>query len=234
MNIFSPENLSSSLSTGSLGVIFLCFVAGVASSFTPCIYPLVPVTISILGSRQVGSKLRGFFLTMAYVGGISVTYATLGFIAALTGSLFGSFSANPWVMLGIAAVVMALALNMFDVFQIRFLGLNFCGAGEHKPGFFSNFGYGLTFGLVASPCTAPPLAVILTWVGTTRSMVMGPLLLFTFALGMGSILILLGTFSSFLTRIPKSGMWMVAIKKGMGYLMVIMAGYFAFKAGTQW
>ncbi|HKP95303.1 MAG TPA: cytochrome c biogenesis protein CcdA [Fibrobacteria bacterium] len=228
------NNLDTALSTGSAGVLFLCFAAGVASSFTPCIYPLIPVTIGILGSNQAESKLKGFLLTLVYVGGIAFTYATLGLVAAFTGSLFGSFSSNPWLLLGISVVIMALALNMLDVFQIRFIGISGGAGGSRKPGFASNFAYGLTFGLIASPCTAPPLAAILTWVGSTRSLVLGPLFLFSFAMGMGSILLLLGTFSTFLSRIPKSGMWMVVVKKAMGYLMIVMAGYFTFKAGTQW
>jgi thiol:disulfide interchange protein len=232
--MISSQHLAAALSTGSLGAIFLCFMAGVASSFTPCIYPLIPVTISILGTRNVESKFRGFLLTMFYVVGIAVTYATLGVVAAFTGSLFGSLSSNSWVLLGVAVVVMGLALNMLDVFQINFSRLTMSGGTQHKQGLVSNFIYGLTFGLVASPCTAPPLAVILTWVGSTHNLVMGPLLLFTFALGMGSILILIGTFSSFLTRLPRSGMWMVYIKKVMGYMMVVMAGYFVFQAGVQW
>lgn len=232
--LFSSGNLNSALSTGSIGVVFLCFAAGVASSFTPCIYPLIPVTISILGSNQAESKLRAFLLTLVYIGGIAVTYAALGLLAAFTGALFGGVASNPWVLIGVSLVIMALALNMLDVFQIRFLSLSIGGAGQRKPGLLANFAYGLTFGLIASPCTAPPLAAILTWVGTTHSLVMGPVLLFAFALGMGTILLLLGTFSSFMTRIPKSGMWMIVIKKTMGYLMIVMAGYFVFKAGTVW
>ncbi len=233
--MISSQNLATALSTGSFGVLFLCFMAGVASSFTPCIYPLIPVTISILGTRDVESKFRGFLLTLFYVGGIAVTYAALGVVAALTGSLFGSLSSNPWVLFGVATVVMALALNMLDVFQINFTRLTVGGGGaKRKQGLMSNFAYGLTFGLVASPCTAPPLAAILTWVGSTHNLFMGPLFLFAFALGMGSILILIGTFSSFLTRLPRSGMWMVYIKKVMGYMMILMAGYFVFQAGRQW
>src|SRR6185369_12615204 len=132
------------------------------------------------------------------------------------------------------AVLMALALNMLDVFQINFTRLSLGGGTQKKRGFLTNFAYGLTFGLVASPCTAPPLAAILTWVGTTHNLVMGPLFLFAFALGMGAVLILLGTFSTFISRLPRSGMWMVHIKKVMGYMMILMAGYFVFKAGTQW
>ncbi len=123
---------------------------------------------------------------------------------------------------------------MLDFFQINYTRLNISRGNLKKSGLIPNFIYGLTFGLIASPCTAPPLAAILTWVGSTRNMFMGPLFLFSFALGMGSILILIGTFSSFITRLPKSGMWMVVIKKTMGYVMVMMAGYFVFQAGRQW
>jgi len=229
------DSLSHSLSTGSVGVIFICFLAGVASSLTPCIYPLIPITIGILGSRQAESKLRGFALTLAYVFGIAATYATLGLVAAWTGSLFGSISSNPYVLLGVAAIIMVFALNMLDAFPINLTFLNsLLGSSQGKPGLMANFAYGLTFGLIASPCTAPPLAAILTWVGTTHSLVMGPVLLFAFALGMGSLLVVLGTFSTFVTRLPKSGEWMVKVKKIMGILMIIMAGYFTFQAGQLW
>lgn len=229
------DNLAQALSTGSIGVVFLCFLAGVASSLTPCIYPLIPITIGILGSRQSESKLKGFSLTLAYVFGIAATYAGLGLLAALTGSLFGSISSNPWVMIGVGIVIMILALNMLDAipFNLTFIN-NLLGSKNRKPGILANFLYGMTFGLIASPCTAPPLAAILTWVGSTHNLVLGPLFLFAFALGMGSLLIVLGTFSTFLTRLPRSGDWMVRIKKTMGFLMVIMAGYFVFQAGRQW
>ncbi len=231
------DSLAHALTTGSITGVFLCFAAGVVSSLTPCIYPLIPVTIGILGSRQAESKFKSFGLALSYVFGIAATYAALGLVAAFTGSLFGSISTNPYVLLGVAVVIMLLALNMLDAFALNFNFLNSIlggGGNSRKPSMWTNFAYGLTFGLVASPCTAPPLAAILTWVGSTHNVVLGPLFLFAFALGMGSLLVVLGTFSSFLTHLPKSGDWMVRIKKGMGYLMVLMAGYFVFKAGQQW
>lgn len=234
MDMIDSQSMNSALSTGSLGVVFLCFAAGVASSLTPCIYPLIPVTIGILGSRQTETRFRAFLLTLAYVLGISATYAGLGILAAFTGSLFGSFSANPWVLLGVGVLIMGMSLNMLDVFQLNFRWLTFGGAGERKSGLAANFAYGLAFGLIASPCTAPPLAAILTWVGSTRNLVMGPLFLFSFALGMGSILLVLGTFSSSINRLPRSGAWMVHVKKAMGFMLILMAGYFTFQAGSQW
>lgn len=234
MSFTGSFDFSQALSTGSLGALGLCFIAGVGSSFTPCIYPLIPVTVSILGSHKAESRLRGFLLSFTYVLGIAFTYAALGMAAALTGSLFGSFSSNPWVLLAVSAFIMAMALNMLDVFQVN-LSILSPGAGKtHKPGLLMNFLYGMTFGLVASPCTAPPLAAILTWVGATHSLILGPLFLFAFALGMGMVLLLVGTFTSLLSRVPKSGNWMVWIKKIMGYLLILMAGYFTFQAGMQW
>jgi thiol:disulfide interchange protein DsbD len=234
MNLIGSFDFSQGLSTGSWSVLGISFLAGVGSSFTPCIYPLIPVTVSVLGSRKAESKLRGFLLAFSYVFGIAVTYAALGMVAALTGSLFGSLSSNPWVLLGVASFIMAMALNMLDVFQINFSGLSIGSGKQHKPGLFVNFLYGLTFGLIASPCTAPPLAAILTWVGSTHNLILGPLYLFAFALGMGSVLLLVGTFTSLLGRVPRSGDWMVWIKKIMGYLLILMAGYFTFQAGMQW
>lgn len=232
----NQDALALSLSAGSASAILLCFVAGLFSSLTPCIYPLIPVTVSILGSRQASTRLRALSLSLAYVFGIAATYAALGLAAAFTGSLFGSVSANPWVLIGVGAFIAALSLNMLDALPLPMHLLNgLSGSGNRRePGLLANFAYGLTFGLVASPCTAPPLAAILTWVGSTHSLLLGPLYLFAFALGMGSILVVLGTFSSFLTHLPHSGQWMVYIKKAMGYLLLIMAGYFVFQAGQQW
>jgi thiol:disulfide interchange protein DsbD len=234
MDLINAQDMTSALSTGSAGVFLLCFAAGLASSFTPCIYPLIPVTIGILGSRQTTSKFSAFLLTLAYVLGIAVTYAALGLVAAFTGSLFGSLSSNPWILLAVGTLIVGLALNMLDVYSIRFGSLGFLNGRLKSQGMLPNFLYGLAFGLVASPCTAPPLAVLLTWVGSTRSLVAGPLFLFAFALGMGSMLLVLGTFSSSLSRLPKSGAWMIHVKKVMGLMMVVMAGYFIFQAGRQW
>ncbi len=234
MDWIDSQRMASALSSGSAGVFALCFAAGLASSLTPCIYPLIPVTIGILGSRQSESRLSAFLLTLSYVMGISATYAALGLLAAFTGSLFGSLSANPWILLAMGVLIVGMALNMLEVYTLRFGAFGFANVRFQGNGLVANFLYGLTFGLIASPCTAPPLAAILTWVGATRSLVAGPLYLFAFALGMGTVLLVLGTFSSTLSRLPRSGAWMVHVKKAMGVMMVLMAGYFVFQAGRQW
>lgn len=234
MNI-SSDAIHAALAGNSPLVFPLVFLAGLVTSLTPCVYPLIPVTISVLGARKAESRVKAFFLALAYVLGIAVTYAALGAFAALTGAVFGEISSNPKVILGVSVVLLALALNMLDALPFNLPGFSGGTAGQNrKVGYLPNFLMGLTFGLVASPCTAPVLGAVLLYVGQTGSVVMGSSLLFVFALGMGSFLLLIGTFSGFLSLLPKSGDWMNRVKKIMGFLLLFMAGYFVFHAGQLW
>jgi thiol:disulfide interchange protein len=234
MNL-SSDAIHAALAGHSPFVFPLVFLAGVVTSLTPCVYPLIPVTISVLGARKAESRAKAFFLALAYVLGIAVTYAALGAFAALTGAVFGEISSNPKVILGVSLVLLALALNMLDALPFNLPGFSGGAAGQNrKVGYLSNFLMGLTFGLVASPCTAPVLGAVLLYVGQTGSVVMGSSLLFVFAMGMGSFLLLIGTFSGFMSLLPKSGDWMNRVKKVMGYLLLLMAGYFVFHAGQLW
>lgn len=234
MSIFSSEAIQGALQGQSLLAYPLVFGAGLITSLTPCVYPLIPVTVSILGAKKAESRGKAFLLALSYVLGIAVTYAALGAFAALTGALFGEVASNPWVNIAMAVVLAALSLNMLEVFHFRLPGLAGASAGQRKTGFVSNFVLGLVFGLVASPCTAPVLGAILLWVGQTGSVVRGSSLLFVFALGMGAFLLAIGTFSSLATTLPKSGDWMVRVKIAMGTLLLAMAGWFCFQAGQLW
>jgi len=235
MSIFSTEAIQGALAGKSLLAYPLVFGAGLITSLTPCIYPLIPVTVSILGAKKAESRVKAFLLALSYVLGIAVTYAILGAVAALTGSLFGQVASNPWVNIGMAVVLAALCLNMLEVFQFRLPGIGGGAAGQNrKTGFVSNFVMGLLFGLVASPCTAPVLGAILLWVGQTGSVIRGSSLLFVFALGMGTFLLAIGTFSSLATTLPRSGDWMIRVKTVMGLLLLGMAGWFCFQAGQLW
>lgn len=234
MSIFSTEAIQGALQGQSLLAYPLVFGAGLITSLTPCVYPLIPVTVSILGAKKAESRGKAFLLALSYVLGIAVTYAALGAFAALTGALFGEVASNPWVNIVMAVVLAALSLNMLEVFHFRLPGLAGASAGQRKTGFVSNFVLGLVFGLVASPCTAPVLGAILLWVGQTGSVVRGSSLLFVFALGMGAFLLAVGTFSSLATTLPKSGDWMVRVKIAMGTLLLAMAGWFCFQAGQLW
>lgn len=234
MSLFSTEAIQGALQGQSLLAYPLVFGAGLVTSLTPCVYPLIPVTVSILGAKKAESRGKAFLLALSYVLGIAVTYAALGAFAALTGALFGEVASNPWVNIVMAVILAALSLNMLEVFHFRLPGLAGASAGQRKTGFVSNFVLGLVFGLVASPCTAPVLGAILLWVGQTGSVVRGSSLLFVFALGMGAFLLAVGTFSSLATTLPKSGDWMVRVKIAMGTLLLAMAGWFCFQAGQLW
>lgn len=234
MSMFTAEAIQGALEGKSMLAYPLVFGAGLLTSLTPCVYPLIPVTVSILGAKKAQSRGKAFLLALSYVLGIAVTYAALGAVAALTGSVFGSVAANPWVNIAMAVLLAALSLNMLEVFQFRLPGLAGASAGARQAGVVSNFLLGLAFGLVASPCTAPVLGAVLLWVGKSASVVRGSTLLFTFALGMGAFLLAVGTFSSLVTTLPKSGEWMNRVKTAMGVLLLATAGWFCFQAGQLW
>ncbi|MEN8189221.1 MAG: cytochrome c biogenesis protein CcdA [Thermodesulfobacteriota bacterium] len=214
----------------SMAMAFLAaFGGGVLASLTPCVYPMIPITVSYIGSSNIGgSRKRAFTLATVYVTGIAVTYAAMGIFAALTGRLFGEFNSSPWSFLLVGNIILFLGLSMLDVFTLPIFVPKDNGA---KGGFLSTFGLGLSSGLVAGPCTAPVLGVLLAYVASTGNALLGGALLFVFAFGMGILLIAVGTFSGLMASMPKSGNWMVKIKKGLGWVMIILAEYFLVQAG---
>ena len=212
--------------------IAAAFAGGVLASLTPCIYPMVPIVSSYVGSKTLGesSRFKAFSLSFAYVIGMAMVYAALGMFAALTGSFFGEISTNPIAYIVVANLIILLSLSILDVFTMPTIPvLNI--KGTERKGYLGALLVGAASGLVASPCTAPVLGVLLTYVGTQQNVVMGGLLLFSFSLGMGILLILVGTFSGLLAALPKSGYWMVTIKKVLRIAMLIIGEYFLIKAG---
>jgi cytochrome c-type biogenesis protein len=227
------QELVNSLDLYLKGSVFMSFLAaflgGVLTSFTPCVYPMVPITAGYVGSRNLGgSKARGFVLSLIYVVGVAVTYAALGVVAALSGRFFGEFNTNPWIHFAVANLMILLGLAMLDVFTIPMIGI---GSGTPAGGLFSVFLLGIVSGFVAGPCTAPVMGVLLAYVATTRDLLFGGGLLFVFALGMGLLLVLVGTFSGVLAALPRSGEWMVKIKKILGLAMIGLGEYFLIKMG---
>lgn len=223
------------LETGSLLAFISVFGAGILTSFTPCIYPMIPITIGVIGGTGKTSRLQAFTLSLVYVTGMALTYAALGVAASLTGRIFGRISANPWVLLAIANMIILFGLSMLDVFTLplpRFMtGMK---AGGGRGGVIGAFGIGLASGLVAAPCTAPVMGVLLAFVATRQNIFFGGALLFTFAMGMNMLLLAIGTFAGLMTALPRSGMWMVRIKKAMGILMIGVGEYFLIEAGKYW
>lgn len=213
-----------SLSGSPLDFLWV-FLGGVLVSFTPCIYPLLPIIIAYIGANSTNNKIKGLALSLVYVTGVSTTYAILGLIAALTGSIFGQFSSQPLVRKIVGLVIILFGFTLWTGRGFRFPGLKF-PVVKKSATYLSCFILGITSGLVISPCTAPVLGSILIFVATKRNLIYGVLLLFSFAYGMGLLLILAGTFSSILTALPKSGYWMGVIKRVCAVILIVAGVYF--------
>ncbi len=242
------------------------FVGGVLTSLNPCIYPMIPITAAIVGGQEVGNvktglvsgaaagsnpsstdsapysgaadapRWRPLLLTFAYVLGLASLYSTLGVIAGMTGTLFGTVSTNPWLYFLMANVLVLGALAMFEVLPVpvphRALEL---AARSGTAGRFSGaFAMGAVSGLVAAPCGAPVMAAVLTWVATTRSAALGFVYLLSFSIGMCTLLIVVGLSSGAMARLPRSGPWMLRIKRGFGFVMLAVGEYYLIKMGQLW
>jgi cytochrome c-type biogenesis protein len=231
------DNLINNLSVYLQGSAILAFVAaylgGLVISFTPCTYPLIPVTIGFIGAQGGSSKLRGFLLSLFYVLGLAVTYAALGAVAALSGRLFGQMQTTPLVYFIMANICLIMGLSMLDVFKISIpIPQRIMKYSGSQKGFISIFFLGAASGFVIGPCTAPALGVLLGFVALKTNVLMGVGLLFTFAFGMGTILILVGTFAGFISTLPRSGGWMTIVTRVLGVILIGAAEYFLYIAGT--
>jgi cytochrome c-type biogenesis protein len=228
------SGLSETLSGSPLLAVATLFGAGVLTSLTPCIYPMIPITVSVIAgtAREHQGKLRTLGLTLTYVIGLALLYALLGLVAGLSGTLFGSVSASPWALLGIGNLLLLFSLFMLDVYPVPVPRRLMSWAAAREGGSYgAAFALGATSGVVAAPCGAPAFAVVLTWVAASQAGVMGFVYLFSFSLGMTAILVAVGLFSGVLTALPRSGRWLVWSKKGAGILMIAVAQYYFVKAG---
>jgi cytochrome c-type biogenesis protein len=208
------------------------FIGGILVSFTPCVYPVIPIMVSYIGATSSGSRGRAFFLSLFYVVGMAITYSILGGIAALTGKLFGQISTNPWSYFLVGNLCLLLGISMLGVFDLPIPG--FLRTKKTLPrgkGIIASLLVGMMSGMVVGPCTAAPLAVILTYVATKQNLLFGMSLLFVFAFGMGVLLIALGTFTGLLTSMPKAGAWLDKIKKVFGIALIIIGEYFLIMMG---
>ncbi len=222
------SRFAKALGEGYLSLFFLAFLFGLLTAFTPCIYPMIPITLAVLGTNSSEpSPLKGFTLSIFYVLGIALTYTALGIIAALTGAMFGGLLGNIWAVSVIALIFIAMGFSMLGFFEIKIPDRLSQKLNQQKKGnFLVAFFSGLVAGIVASPCVGPVLLSILTFISQTQNVVLGGSLLFTFALGLGSLFILLGTFSGLISKLPRSGAWMESVKILFGGIMFAMAFYF--------
>lgn len=215
------------LSHGWLATLASLFFAGMLTSLTPCVYPLIPITVSVFGARAARGRLHAFTLSLTYALGIAFTYTVLGVVAALSGAAFGSYLGSPVVIGVIALIFCALALSMAGLYEITpSSALMGRLSGVGGAGFTGAFAMGLVAGFVAAPCTGPVLAGVLAWVATTRSAVAGAAMLFTYAMGIGVLFIFIGTFSGVAASLPRSGSWMEVVRSLFAVLMFAAALYF--------
>lgn len=213
---------------GLLFAMLMAFFGGLLVSLTPCVYPMIPITLSIIGSRDENRTVgRGFVLSVLYVGGLSLTYALLGLAVASFGAHLRGFIQGAWFQGAMAVIFALLALSMFDLFLLQVPdAVRQRVAGFRSGGMAGVFVTGMVSGLMASPCVAAPLAGILAFIASTGSALFGFMLLLAFAWGMGLLLIFLGTFSGVVNSLPRSGEWMNRVKEFYGFLLLGAALYF--------
>lgn len=209
-------------------IIGLAFGVGVLTSFTPCLYPMIPITMGILQAQAVPSLWSNFLRAFSYVLGMATVYASLGYVAATSSIMFGRWVGNPWFIFFVVAVFLYLAGSMFGFYEIRLPAfLTKSHEVESSGSFGKSFLFGMVSGTVMSPCLTPPLAILLAMVAKKGNPLLGVGALFAFALGMGMLLILVGTISSSLAILPRAGQWMNEIKRFFGFVMLAMCVYVA-------
>jgi len=204
----------------------LVFLGGLALNLTPCVYPMIPITVSYFGGQARARGGRTVSLALLYLLGMATMYSALGLVAAFTGSLFGSALQNPFVLIVIALVMVGLAMSMFGFYEIRVPERLAGMAGTAKQGRMGSFLMGLTVGIVAAPCIGPFVLGLLTFVGESGSLFLGFGLFFVLALGLGLPFVVLAVASGSITRLPKSGEWMEWVRRLFGLVLLAMAVYF--------
>lgn len=222
-SFLSSESFQDWLSLGILPSLLFVFLAGVLTSFTPCIFPMIPITLAVLGHHaEKRTRLQNFFYSLTYVLGIATTYSLFGVLAALGGGVFGASLGNPFVLAGICLLLFAMALSMYGLFEIQMPAFirNKIGSKKTKANPIGAYLTGLFAGIVASPCVGPVLVAILTYVSVTKNAFLGFILLFTYALGLGLIFLVLGVYSELAKKLPRSGPWMDLFKFSLGSLML--------------
>jgi thiol:disulfide interchange protein DsbD len=220
----APESPAAPAPSKSLFWLFLgIFGAGVIASLTPCVYPMIPITLAVIGAKG-GGKAKGLKLSITLVLGMAATYTVLGVIAARTGAAFGAFVQHPSFLVPVSVIFALFALSLFGAFEIQLPeGLrNRLQGGSPKGGYLGAFTVGLLLGPLSAPCVGPIVGSILLMIGQQGQVILGALQLFTFALGMGVLFIAVGTSSA---ALPRSGDWLLKVKQAMGVIVLGFAAW---------
>ncbi|MSR77169.1 MAG: DUF255 domain-containing protein [Candidatus Omnitrophica bacterium] len=210
------------------------FLLGLGLNLTPCVYPLLAVTVSLFSSRKEEGKTAlglSFLRALIYVLGMAVTNTTLAVIAALTGGLLGAILQNTWVLLVISLLLFGLALSLFGVYTIQAPSwiLNRI-SGKRSTSLVGLFVSGLIVGIFAAPCIGPPVLALLTWVGALGNPAYAVLVFFTLSLGLGLPYLVLGTFSGLVSKLPKSGVWLLWMERFFGVILLALAAFYGILA----
>lgn len=228
-SFLDPSQVTRYLGSSLLLGLFVVFLAGILTSFTPCIFPMIPITLAVLGNHaEQRTRLQNFLTSCTYVLGIATTYSVLGLAAASSGRVFGATLGNPYILGIVCVIFLAMALGMYGLYDLQVPAIvrNRLGRGGPSKSFVGAYTTGLLAGIVASPCVGPVLVAILTYVASTQNKLWGFLFLFFYALGLGMIFILLGLFSQLRTFLPRSGGWMNLFKFVLGTLMLSAFYYY--------
>lgn len=213
---------------GWLIAFLIVFGGGILISFTPCVYPLIPITLAVIGAHKENvSAVKGFLLSVIYVFGISITYGILGLLAGTFGSIISDALNSPVAKIIVAAIFIILALSMFGLFEIQvpsFIQTKL--RTKKRSGLARVFLMGVISGCIATPCLAPPLAAVLTFIVSTGNKLMGFFLSFAFAWGIGLLLVVVGTLAGFGRTLPKASGWMITVKNMFGFALIAAALYF--------
>lgn len=212
------------LARGPLYAFLVTWIFGLGVALTPCVYPMIAVTVSVFGARRTSHRYQAALLSAVFVLGITALFVPLGMLAARTGALMGAWLQNPWVFRGIALLFLAMAASLFGAFELE-LPERFRNrlANVGGVGYRGAFALGLVSGLIATPCTGPFLTSLVVWIAESQNVVLGAVMMTAFSLGLGTPFFLVGATAM---QLPKSGRWMVQVKTALGVVLVIAALYY--------
>jgi cytochrome c-type biogenesis protein len=236
----------------TLAALVFAYAGGVLSSLTPCVYPMIPITVSVIGGVRGPDAVNKrswrevFLRSVAYIFGMAIIYAFLGVLAGLTGKVFGTFTNTPGWYIGLGLIMTYASLVMLDI--LPFDPAVWWGMAKRKLGFerggahpraeeseqvtlLGAFTLGASSGFLAAPCTTPVLTSILAFIAKTQSIGLGMALMFSFAMGLGTLLLLIAIFTGALQILPRSGNWMKTVKVLSGLMLLGFSEYLIYRAG---
>lgn len=215
---FANALVSNQLSHLSFASIVIIFTAGLLTSLSPCMLSMLPITIGYIGGYEAKSRMQAALMSTWFAFGLATTLATLGIIAAFLGKVYGQVGIGLPIIVGIVAIIMGL--NLLGALPLQLPSFGNWEWSEDLPRSVRCYLIGLTFGIVASPCSTPVLATLLAWVATTKNLILAAVLLLTYTLGYVVPLVLAGTFTASIKKILELRRWSGWITPTSGALLV--------------